>query len=397
MSSRRVSRASRAGVVPVSSGDTRARVRLSGPGAIVSCLPQLIGFRPVESLVLIGLRPGRGSRKEVGLTLRVDLDDVEAAIELARDHGLAPCHPLAMASALVRNRCVAALVVVVSDRAAPPPDVLASDPDAAATDLGSRTVDVVAQALDEAELQVVDAVLVRDGRWWSYHCSQPTCCPRDGTLVTQAAADLYAAELAWAGEPNEVLAGREVVVAKVTPGTGPGAPAVASLLGTAPPRARDAESALAGVAALVERFASGATESDIDPESWARLLVDLRDIHVRDGSLGVWKGDVGAAVLALWCAAARVAPPGFVAAPATLAALVAHTRGDGALASESVGRALDDDRGYRLALYSAQALGGGLSPTQVRRMLVESTRVMRARGEPVLDSRGRLAAPKSRR
>lgn len=393
MSSRRVSPVSRAGVVPVRSGDTRARVRLSGPGAIVSCLPQLIGFRPVESLVLIGLRPGRGSRKEVGLTLRVDLGDVQGAIEQGRDHGLAPCHPLAMASALVRNRCVAALVVVVSDRAAPPPDVLAADPEAAAIDLGSRTVDAVSCALDQADLQVVDAVLVRDGRWWSYHCSQPTCCPRDGTLVTQAAADLYAAELAWAGEPNEVLAGREVVVAKVAPGTGSCARAVAAALGTSPPGARDAQSALAGVAALVEQFAAGATESDIDPDGLAQLLVDLRDIPVRDGCMGAWKGDPGAAALALWCAAVRVAPPTFVAAPATLAGLVAHARGDGALASEAVGRALDDDRGYPLALYSSQALGGGLSPTQVRRMLVESTRVMRARGEPVLDSRGRLAAP----
>ena len=93
----------------------------------------------------------------------------------------------------------------------------------------------------------------------------------------------------------------------------------------------------------------------------------------------------------------RVAPPTFVAAPATLAGLLAHARGDGALASEAGRRALHDDPGYRLALYCGQALGGGLPPTLVRRMLVESTRVMRARGEPVLDSGGRLVVPRPRR
>ena len=61
----------------------RPRVRLSGPGALVACLPQLIGFEPVESLVLVGLIPGRAGRREVGLTLRVDLDDVVHALEVA--------------------------------------------------------------------------------------------------------------------------------------------------------------------------------------------------------------------------------------------------------------------------------------------------------------------------
>ena len=405
----------RAGVVPVPSEQGRPRVRLSGPGALVACLPQLIGFQPVESLVLVGLVPGRAGRRQVGLTLRVDLADViegiaadlgeddepfdddlddeeldhqgrPAAYLRGRPAGpLHPCHPLSLAAALVRNGCEAAQIVVVSDRAEPPSG------DVTLRDLGGYLVAVVDEALAVGRVEVADAVLVRDGRWWSYFCSRPTCCPPEGTLISRADSDLLAAELAWAGESSVVLPGRELIVAKVAPDNGPEAAAVAALLAdpTQPVVASsDPAEALAVVADLLTRFVEGTPE--VEPQTWAQLLVDLHDVLVRDGCLSPWKGDLGAAALALWCAATRVAPPGHVAAPATLAALTAHARGDGALAGESVTRALTDDPDYALGRYAAQALGGGLPPSAVRRMVVEATAVLRARGEPVIDSSGRL-------
>ena len=85
-----------------------------------------------------------------------------------------------------------------------------------------------------------------------------------------------------------------------------------------------------------------------------------------------------------------MAPPGHVAPPATLAALTAHARGDGALAGEAVTRALTDDPATGSGCYAAQALAGGIPPSAVRRMVVEATAVLRARGEPVIDASGRL-------
>lgn len=401
----------RPGVVPVPSSEDRARVRLSGPGALAACLPQLIGFPPVESLVLVGLGPGRLGRREVGLTLRVDLDDVEVALGMADPddqedpddfdeiHGerlgarfhdalrrpLPPCHPVRLVAALVRNGCVAAQVIVVSDLADPPPT---------AEGLADRGVLVVAcldAALGQAGLGVADALLVRDGRWWSYLCRRPTCCPPEGTLISRADSDLLAAELAWAGEPAEVLAGRDAIVAKVAPTSGPEATAAAVLLDSAD-RGRlaspDRAAALEAVADLMARFDTD--EPDVEPEAWARLLVDLGDVGVRDGCLRPWKGQAGRRALALWCAATRLAPAGHVAAPATLAALTAHARGDGTLAGEAIARALTDDADYRLAGYAAQALGRGVPPKDIRRMLVEGTAVLRARGEPVLDAAGHV-------
>ena len=188
-----------------------------------------------------------------------------------------------------------------------------------------------------------------------------------------------------------MLPGRELIVAKVAADTGPDAAAVAGLLsGTSGrvTRSPDAEAALAVVSDLLARFAGGTPQ--VEPQTWAQVLVDLHDVLVRDGCMSPWKGEVGAASLALWCAATRVAPPGHVAPPATLAALTAHARGDGALAGEAVMRALTDDPGYRLGCYAGRALAGGLPPAAVRRMVVEATAVLRARGEPVLDASGHL-------
>jgi Domain of unknown function (DUF4192) len=352
----------------------------------------------------------------VGLTLRVDLEDVVDAVaaelgdddepfddaleaDAVLDHRgqpaayvrshpagpLHPCHPMQLVAALVRNGCVAAQVVVVSERAAPPSGEVTLG------DIGCYLVAVLDNALAEHQVDVADAVLVRDGRWWSYFCSRPTCCPPEGTLISRADSDLLAAELAWAGESSVVLPGRELIVAKVASDPGPESAAVAALLSD-PARpvtaSTDPAAALAVVADLLVRFVEAMPE--VKPQTWAQILVDLHDVLVRDGCMSPWKGDVGAAALALWCAATRIAPPGHVAAPATLAALTAHARGDGALAGEAVARALTDDPGYRLGRYAAQALGGGIPPSAVRRMVVEATAVLRARGEPVIDASGRL-------
>jgi Domain of unknown function (DUF4192) len=391
---------------------TRPRVRLTGPGALVACLPQLIGFPPVESVVLVGLVPAPNGRRQVGLTLRVDLDAVLAvsrpvgpahdradqaddpsddAGDDATDDTLIrgawgdashPCHPLQLAAAVRRNQCVAAQIVIVSDRVTTPPNYLGDDP-------VSGIADDVGLALTGLGVSVADALAVRDGRWWSYLCTNPTCCPAEGTLIQPADSDAFAAERAWVGEPAQVLADRSVIVERVAPATGVLRDEVASALapGSAP-APRPPEDALAGIADLIDAHRD--PQPEVSPATWAQLLVDLTTILVRDACLAPWKGTTGEAGLRLWCSATRLAPPGHVAAPATLAGVLAHARGEGALAGEAFARALDDDPGYRLARYSAQSLAGGLPPTLVRQTVVSATATIRARGEPVLDARGRL-------
>ena len=46
-------------------------VRISDPGEVAAALPHLLGFRPEESVVVVGLGGPSGGR--VGLTVRADL------------------------------------------------------------------------------------------------------------------------------------------------------------------------------------------------------------------------------------------------------------------------------------------------------------------------------------
>ena len=38
-------------------------------------------------------------------------------------------------------------------------------------------------ALKDRDIVLRDALLVRGGRWWSYRCDDPGCCPSDGTEI----------------------------------------------------------------------------------------------------------------------------------------------------------------------------------------------------------------------
>jgi hypothetical protein len=37
---------------------------------------------------------------------------------------------------------------------------------------------------EAAGLGVLDAIAVTDGRWRSYECTNPECCPPEGTPIT---------------------------------------------------------------------------------------------------------------------------------------------------------------------------------------------------------------------
>ncbi len=381
----------------------------------MACLPQLIGFHPHESLVLVGMVPAeRGrpaSKRQVGLTLRIDLDavvdlldpldtaeaidpfDIDEFDDEIPDEfddqigGLPlaatpPGHPAGLVDALERNGCVGALMVLVTDRVPAPPHLDDNGPVA-------EVINVVSAHLDVAGIDLSDVLLVTEGRWWSYFCHNPACCPPEGTPVSRADSDLYTAELAWNGESAPVLPSRSALQRKVARDTTSEADqvaeAVAHLAADGP---RPGIEAVGGVSELLQRFR--AQDRDVPPELWARVLVDLTDVLTRDGCLPTWKGQVGEAALDLWCAATRVAPAGFVAPPATLASMLAHARGDGALAACAIDRALTDDPTYRLARYANRFLGGGIPPTTIRRMMVETASSMRSKGMPVLDRRGRL-------
>jgi hypothetical protein len=338
----------------------RQVLKLSGPPDVVAAVPYVVGFQPVESLVVIALR---GPRQEVLHTLRVDLSDVAEVVR--RQLPDQPVHPRAIAATLKRNGAQAALVVVLTEQPAEPDEVMA----------GRALVLELRDELSDVDIPVRDAMLVQDGRWFSYLCHNPDCCPAEGTPVTGPAEDRVLAELALAGEAPQP-GGREDIVARVAADTTIRSAAVEAavdaLLDSGEAQGQWDDRPAGTIAHLRGAFQAVRGGSPLEPETVARCLVGLPAFAVRDACVHPWDGEDGDAALELWCSLTRLAPEGLVAAPACLVAFVALCQGQGALANAAIDRALDDWPDYSWAHLLRHAAAHGVPPALMRRIADET-------------------------
>ncbi|HEX4812510.1 MAG TPA: DUF4192 domain-containing protein, partial [Nonomuraea sp.] len=122
------------------------RLTLTSPADILAAIPYLVGFHPTGSLVVIGLTRGQAT-----MVVRWGLPIPPGA--------LAPLPPLFAREGVTQ-------VVIV----------------------GYGTGAAVTPAVDEARLlaaragvRVAEALRADEGRYWSYVCDLPACCPPEGT------------------------------------------------------------------------------------------------------------------------------------------------------------------------------------------------------------------------
>ena len=104
----------------------------------------------------------------------------------------------------------------------------------------------------------------------------------------------------------------------------------------------------------------------------ARIVWGLRDGSVRDLALGLALGREPAAAEQLWTECTRRAPAPLDAAPATLLAISAWLRGDGAMANVALDRALESVPDYGLARLLREALAACVTPADLRALLTEA-------------------------
>jgi hypothetical protein len=331
-------------------------VRIGDSGGIAAALPQLLGFRPRESVVLVGLSGARGGR--VGLCVRADIPPAE--------------HAAALAAVLTRSvrtgRPRTVLVAVVSEATGPPEDLP-----------HRRLVGELVRALTSAAIPVPEIMLVRGGRWWSYDCPQPCCSPGAGTPLPAGVTELEAAAVA-AG--TVVEDDRDALTARIAGPDGRAREAMAEVCtAVAAECSREvldtgwdavAAESWAAVTAAVGLCRPGAGRRLGDREI-ARVVCGLRDAEVRDRALELALGSDAPAAEQLWTECTRRAPAPLDAAPATLLAVSAWLRGDGAMANVALGRALAAEPGYSLALLLSQALGACLPPDELRALLHATT------------------------
>lgn len=352
----------------------------AGPAEFAAALPELLGFPPVESLVLLFLGGGDRPDRRMSLTLRLDLLPAERDAEVARE----------VVGSAAELRPWGALVFVVT--ADPDDQVLLVPPDPwretpsrtdvldrpTVPDLPRRSlVHAVIEELSTLGTQTVDAVLVRDGRWWSYPDVAPATGAGPGTPLDPEASRLtgIAAMRGEVVDPN-----RDAVVARAWP--------------TQPTSAELAHVCRRADAALDVRIARGAPLEELVEEGWkvvrravaacvpgsrmtptdeelAQVGVALTLVPVRDRALALTAGDdddLLAAAEALWAELNARLPDELAAVPALLLGLSAWLRGAGVLAVAALERSLYCEP-TSMAELVLQAVVAGTEPAVLRAVL----------------------------
>jgi len=287
------------------------KVVIDSPAALAAHVPNLIGFTPQHSLVFVGV----SDEGKVALTLRYDLPGTgeEAREQLVH-----------AAMAMVNAEAAEAVAIIYGTGQEAQPAIAAL-----------------------ADVNMAEILRIEGNRYWSCVCTDERCCPAEGTPFQPA--DI--------GIP--VLADRAALTAQVAPVCGERAQAMQEAVRRAVPAPGVA---LAPVSAIAV-YRGGASLTDGNA---ALVLAALRDIRVRDDAWARMDPEYSRAHLRLWTDLTRLAPPGYVAAPASLLAFCAWQAGNGALANVALDRAFADDPGYTMAALLRQALNAGAPPALAR-------------------------------
>jgi len=364
-------------------------VRVSSPADVLAVVPHLLGFHPDNSFVVIGAgRP----RERIEVAFRYDLPDPPDAGQAAdiAEHAVT----------VLRQRKLSTVIAVgygPGERVTPVADALTG-------------------ALRRGGPRLRELMRVEDGRYWSYLCANPDCCPADGVRfdvqANPAAAAMTVAGLV-AYPDRAALAGTLAPVA--------GAVALAMEQATGRARAREAE--LAGrpagratvpatgplveagrraVADALAVYRAGGQLTEDDQLAW--LSVVLAHLPVRDDAWSRMDPEHREAHLRLWTDLVRRARRRYLAAPASLLAFTAWQSGEGALANIAVDLALAADPGYSLPHLLRDIMDAGVPPSAARLPMTpeqvaasyDLTEAATAAAPPRPAGRGRRAARQQR-
>ena len=400
-------------------------IRAQGPRELLAYVPYRLGYRPRDSVVLVGLRPPRG---RVGLVVRVDVADL-ADLE----------HGPQVARSVVGHLAAdgAQRVVLVAYTDAPLRTGYTDAPLRTGGDGVARARAAVEHCREAVEPHVgpVEAWVVSSTGWYALDCAEDDCCPpagrplRDlessevgahmvlaGTALADSREDALrlpragaearrraaraarraherAARAAQAGEDpvddrvRALALWRAAVALAAGPGRrgaeegpaddGPGRP------GRAPREALAPEVPAAPVLGRLAAALGSVPVRDAVLVSLVPGTGDLADRTVRGADVDTGTGRAIAAIVdpaagrapdpsltgparAVLEAVVAHAPRGSAAPALALLALLAWWHGDGGRAVRRVEEALAEDPAHRLARLLASALDAGVPPGWVR-------------------------------
>jgi hypothetical protein len=321
------------------------RLSLREPVDVLAAIPFILGYHPADCVVVMGMRG-----KRLLFTARGDLPDRGAPpdeIGERVDHLVGVVH---------RQEPTGVLIVGFGDE-----------------DRVTSVVLALRDAHHRAGLAVLEAMRAKDGRYWSYLCSDPLCCPVEGSLYDPGSS-VVAAEWTMAG--LVALPDRKAYEDQIKPVDGPSRIAMSEatmradervfeLIATAEDEkaAQDAlaDAGFAAVEDAIERQRSGGRLDD-DEVAWLSALLD--SITVRDFAWAKITGPPSELSIhyALWMDMMRRVQHDLIPASGCLFAFAAWRCGEGTLAMLALERVLAEDPTYSMAILLHRALAHGLPP-----------------------------------
>jgi Domain of unknown function (DUF4192) len=341
------------GITVTEDDGERRVIRVTSPAKVLNLVPHLVGFHPDRSMVVIGME---APRTAIRVTVHYPLPDVptQKYIGLLMEHVAALLHGNSLSKAMV----------------------VGYGPD----ELITPCIAEFRSLADSHDIELLELLRVEHGRYWSCTCTNPECCPADGTSFVLTA-DPEFASLSTPDGVSGVLQNREALAAQVAPVSGAEAAAMRRVTRQAAARAiRLLEQApvsadepsgrallvregITAMKAAIQRYHDG---GDISRGEAAWLTVSLRDVQIRDDAWSRLDAEDRKANLRLLLDLTRLARRGYVVAPATLLAFVAWQCGNGALANVALDRAWDDDPRYSLAHTIREAVNCGARASLAR-------------------------------
>ncbi len=315
----------RAAAAPSSDAQKLPVTKIQQPADIVAIIPYLLGFDPVESLVVVGLE---GTRKRFGPCFRLDLavaEDVDAQV--------------AYIATLVAHLGFGEVILV------------------AFSDLPEHADPVVRGVCERMRrdgVGVHEALRADGSRWWSYTCDNPRCCPPSGSTY-DADASRVSAEAVVAGMQRRPS--RDALRDQFAPDPSRrDAIARARTTSTVP---------LLDAADIIDAIDGALCDpAALEVSQQLQLMQSVQAVGPRDMAWMLMSRDTAGRHLALWAPLMRAAPDDLLAPVGSLAAFAAWLQGRGVLASHAAERVLEVQPDYSMATLIMQMLESAVDPMQ---------------------------------
>ncbi len=325
----------------------KKEIQIDGPANLLATVPYLLGFNPEKSLVIVAVK-GQHDQVVVSMTLNLPekIEDLDATF-------------MNNLKETLKRSGADGLVAIF---------YIETNPQ------GLKSISELLMAEISSEFHVRDILWVCNHKWASYLCSDESCCPKEGRTLEIKKPSIAQTEL--------VLAGRSVANKKsdltnfleITTVNQDLIPLI-SQFARQKAKSEHNQTLEKWESTQFKFLTAPKAFKELDSKLYARLLLGLTDIPVRDAllahhiELAQINEDPNQYLFQIaqnWAQVAKVAPETFRPPICTCIAVFMWQAGEGILARSAVDFALAQDPQFHLAKLINNALDSGMPPWEFR-------------------------------